>query len=60
MMSDKPTVCEHGSLKRQCLTCELQEEIAELRAEVERLKNEIDRTTQSTTDDPRKAKEPRR
>lgn len=34
-MSEKPTVCEHGSLKRQCLTCELQEEIAALRAEVE-------------------------
>ena len=36
-MNDKPKVCEHGSLQRQCLTCELQEEIAALRAEVERL-----------------------
>ncbi len=28
------TVCEHGQLARQCLTCELQAENAELRAQL--------------------------
>jgi len=32
-MSEKPEVCEHGSLKRQCLVCELQEELAAMKAE---------------------------
>jgi uncharacterized small protein (DUF1192 family) len=34
-------ICDHGSLKRVCYICELQEEIAALREENERLKEEL-------------------
>jgi hypothetical protein len=34
-------ICDHGSLKRVCYICELQEEIASLREENERLRNQV-------------------
>ncbi len=36
-MSDKPTVCEHGSIKYKCEICERDDEIAQLRARVREL-----------------------
>ena len=33
------TVCEHGSLKRQCFTCELEAEVASLRDKLHEIKH---------------------
>jgi hypothetical protein len=35
-MGEHPGVCEHGSLRRQCLTCELMGEVADLRSRAEK------------------------
>ena len=44
-------VCQHGSLKRQCYTCELEEEIDRLKAENEKTK-EVLREIRFVTTDP--------
>jgi len=40
--TEKPEVCEHGSLKRQCLVCELHAELAAVKAELAAVKAERD------------------
>jgi hypothetical protein len=43
--------CEHGSLKRKCLICELLDDLRETRAEVERLREIHRRGCECSTDD---------
>jgi hypothetical protein len=38
----KPEICEHGSLKRQCLVCELQDDVTRLTADLEAARRELD------------------
>lgn len=42
-MSDLGKVCEHGSLKRQCLICELQEALAAKEAELAKYREALEK-----------------